>query len=161
MQELYEEDLQDRVEMCETLILMLQNDIQGNLFFSDEATFYLRGLVNKHNIRYWCEINPHVTVETVMNSPKLNVWCAMSKNQIIGPFFFDDDTVNGQNYLSMLQEFFIPEIRKLHSIRSIIFQQDGAPAHFAIDVRQYMDYHFPDRWVGRGGPVRWLHAHRI
>ena len=35
----------------------------------------------------------------------------MSKNQLIGPFFFEDDTVNGENYLSMLQQVFIPEIR--------------------------------------------------
>ena len=53
VQELYEEDMQDRVEMCKTLIPMLEdNQIQQNLFFLDEATFYLNGLVNKHNVRY-------------------------------------------------------------------------------------------------------------
>jgi hypothetical protein len=55
----------------------------------------------------------------------------------------------------MLQEFFISENRKSHIIRSIIFQQDGAPAHFAVDVRQYLDYHFPNRWIGRCGSIRW------
>ena len=90
-----------------------------------------------------------------MKSPKLNVWCAMSKNQLIGPFFFEDDTVNGENYLSMLQQFFIPEIRKLHKLQSIIFQQDGAPPHFSVDVRHYLDSRFPNRWIGRGDAVRW------
>ena len=71
--------------------------VQENFFFSDEATFYLRGLVNKHNVRYWSESNPHVTIETVMKSPKLNVWCAMSKNYLIRPFFFEEDTVDGEN----------------------------------------------------------------
>ncbi|CAF3282756.1 unnamed protein product [Rotaria socialis] len=81
VQELYEEDMQDRVEMCKTLIPMLEdNHIQQNLFLSDEATFYLNGLVNKHNVRYWSETNPHVTIETIMKFPKLNVLCAMSKN---------------------------------------------------------------------------------
>jgi hypothetical protein len=156
VQELYEEDLQDRIEMCTILIPMLQDkNTQENLFFSDEATFYLHGLVNKHNIRYWSESNPHVTIETVMKSPKLNVWCAMSKNHLIGPFFFEDDTVNGENYLTMLQNFFMPEVRKLHKVRSCIFQQDGAPPHFARDVRQYLDDQFPQRWIGRGGPIRW------
>ena len=85
VRELYEED---RVEMCKTLIPMLEdNQIQQNLFFSDEATFYLNGLVNKHNVRYWSDTNPHVTIESVMKSPKLNVWCAMSKNQSVGPYF--------------------------------------------------------------------------
>ena len=51
--------------------------------------------------------------------------------------------------------FFIGEIRKLHKVRSIIFQQDGAPPHFARDVRQYLDSQFPQRWIGRGGPIRW------
>jgi hypothetical protein len=53
VQQLYDEDLQDRVDMCKTLIPMLEDkDMQNNLFFSDEATFYLNGLVNKHNVRY-------------------------------------------------------------------------------------------------------------
>ena len=34
-----------------------------------------------------------------MKSPKLNVWCAMSKNQLVGAYFFEDDTVNGDTYL--------------------------------------------------------------
>ncbi|CAF1482110.1 unnamed protein product [Rotaria magnacalcarata] len=131
VQQLYEEDLQDRAEMYKTLISMLEDShMQENLFFSDEATFYVSGLVSKHNIRYWSETNPHVTIETVMNSPKLNVWCAMSKSKLLGPYFFEDDTVNGANYLLMLETFFIPEIRKLHKLRSAIFQQDGAPPHF-------------------------------
>ena len=156
VQQLYEEDLQDRVDMCETLIPMLADkNMQNNLFFSDEATFYLNGLVNKHNVRYWSETNPHVAIETVMNCPKINVWCAMSKNVIIGPYFFDDATVNGQNYLSMLRNFFVPEIKRRHKFSSIVFQQDGAPAHFSVNVRQYLDNQFPERWIGRGGSIRW------
>ena len=79
----------------------------------------------------------------------------MSKNQLVGAYFFEDDTVNGNNYLSMLENIFIWEVRKLLKVRSIIFQQDGAPAHFSIDVRQYLDNHFPNRWIGRDGPIRW------
>jgi len=132
IEQIYEEDMQDRVEMCRILIPMLEDSkIQENVFFSDEATFYSSAFVNKHNIRYRCETNPHATVETIMNSQKLNIWCALSKNRLIGPFFFDDEIVDGENYLAMLQSFFIPEVRRLKKGRSIIFQQDGAPPHFA------------------------------
>jgi hypothetical protein len=156
VQQLYEEDLQDRIEMCNILKPMLSNkDNEENIFFSDEATFHLNGLVNKHNVRYWSESNPFIQIETVMRSPKVNVWCAMSCNRLIGPFFFEGDTVDGPKYLSMLQEFFIPEVRKLNKMRSLIFQQDGAPAHFAVDVRRFLDKTFPGRWTGRGGPIRW------
>uniref|UniRef100_A0A914CBY8 Tc1-like transposase DDE domain-containing protein n=1 Tax=Acrobeloides nanus TaxID=290746 RepID=A0A914CBY8_9BILA len=27
---------------------------------------------------------------------------------------------------------------------------DGAPAHYSEDVRNLLDEHFPDRWIGRG-----------
>ena len=53
-----------------------------------------------------------------------------------------------QSIVSMLQEFFIPEVRKM---RSIVFQQDGAPPHFAADVRRFLDETFPGRWIGTGG----------
>jgi hypothetical protein len=55
----------------------------------------------------------------------------------------------------MLQEFFVPEIRTLRRNRSIMFQQDGAPPNFTVDVRKYLNHQFPDRWIGRDGPIRW------
>ena len=73
-QKLYEEDFQGRGELCRILLTMLLDPkIQENVFFSDEATFYVNEFVNKHNIRYGCETDPHDTLETVMKSPKLNV----------------------------------------------------------------------------------------
>ena len=79
-QESHEEDFQDRVEMCKTLVPMLENvDIQENIFFSDEA-YYLK---DKHNVRYWSETNSHVTFEASRKSPKVNAWRAMSKNKIV------------------------------------------------------------------------------
>lgn len=35
------------------------------------------------------------------------------------------------------------------------FQHDGAPAHSSNIVRNYLDNHFPRRWIGRGGPQNW------
>ncbi|CAF3484969.1 unnamed protein product [Rotaria socialis] len=151
--EVIENEPQSSVRSVATACSIMKKICKTGLRY--EVTFYLNGLVNKHNVRYWPETNPHVTIETVMKSPKLNVWCAISKNQLVGPYFFEDDTVNGNNYLSMLQNFFIWEVRKLHNVRSIVFQQDGASAPFSTDVRQYLDNHFPNRWIRRGGPIRW------
>lgn len=88
-QELYDEDMHLRVEMAERLIPLLEDPANdGNVFFSDESSFYVSGMVNKHNCRIWAASNPFVTVEAAMNSHKINVWCAMSNNQIIGPYVF-------------------------------------------------------------------------
>ena len=35
------------------------------------------------------------------------------------------------------------------------FQQDGAPAHYSVIVRHFLDDIFQDRWIGRRGPVEW------
>ncbi|CAK9821245.1 hypothetical protein ANTRET_LOCUS11 [Anthophora retusa] len=34
-------------------------------------------------------------------------------------------------------------------------QHDGAPAHYAVNVRAFLDTTFRDRWIGRCGPVLW------
>ena len=37
----------------------------------------------------------------------------------------------------------------------IYFQQDGAPPHYHLDVRAYLDAVFPDTWIGRRGPTEY------
>ena len=32
-----------------------------------------------------------------------------------------------------------------------IFQQDGAPPHWSLRVRQFLNIKLPDRWIGRSG----------
>ena len=50
VQQTYDEDMQHRVEMCRTLILRLEDNVQENGFLSDEATFHLNRFMNKHSI---------------------------------------------------------------------------------------------------------------
>lgn len=38
---------------------------------------------------------------------------------------------------------------------TMIFQHDGAPAHFSRQAREILNTYFPDRWIGRGGPINW------
>ena len=41
------------------------------------------------------------------------------------------------------------------NIDDLIFMQDGAPPHFALTVRAWLDQHFSGRWLGRRGPHEW------
>jgi len=43
----------------------------------------------------------------------------------------------------------------LHVRAGIILQHDGASAHFSRHVREFLNAHYPDRWMGRGGPILW------
>lgn len=37
----------------------------------------------------------------------------------------------------------------------LIFQHDRVPAHYSRQVRQVLHARYPDRWMGRGGPITW------
>lgn len=132
-----------------------------DMWFSDEALFHLSGRVNRHKTRFWGKEIPVEIREHQSDSPNLVVWCAMSIVGLIGPCFFkkengDAENVNGANYLHMLQNFFLPKLSQVAVNRDeVIFQQDGAPAHYSRDVRTFLDEKFPDRWIGRRGPIEW------
>ena len=72
-----------------------------------------------------------------------------------GHIFFDEATVNGKNYLKLLKEYFYPILVKKRIVRSIIFQQDGAPAHYDKEVRAWLNEEFPGKWIGRRGSIEW------
>jgi hypothetical protein len=94
----------------------------------------------------------------------ISVWAAISSKGIIGPYFFhnpsptgiyphfDPCTVNSQNYLDMIQNFFLPHLKNLPNPEDYYFQQDRAPPHYATIVRNFLTQTFDDRWIGRGCP---------
>ena len=78
---------------------------------------------------------------------------ALSCTCIYGPFMFDTN-VNGDNRLEKLKQCFLPSLVE-RCRRNAVFQQDGAPAHYARQVRTFLDQQFPGRWLGRNGPLVW------
>jgi hypothetical protein len=38
---------------------------------------------------------------------------------------------------------------------NVVFQQDGALPHWARIIREFLDVHFPGRWVGRDRTTPW------
>jgi hypothetical protein len=63
----------------------------------------------------------------------------------------------GQSYLQFLKDN-LPEIKEdlpLAIRRKLTFMQDGAPPHYSLAVRNYLDTEFPNNWIGRGGPIPW------
>ena len=104
-------------------------------------------------VRIWGKEPPHEVREPTMGSPKVNVWCALLHDRIIGPFFFCEDTVTSDVYLDMLQLFAVPQLLEYYP--DVIFQQDGAPPHWSLEVRSYLEQTFPGKWIGRDGPTAW------
>ncbi|PSN39394.1 hypothetical protein C0J52_22688 [Blattella germanica] len=101
LQFLREEDKVIRRDFCIDLLRHNEDDdgFCERIIFSDESTFHL---------------------SHVRDSPKINVFCAVSHTKMYGPFFFAEPTVN-----------------------------DGAPPHWHTDVRDYLDEVLPHRWIVR------------
>jgi hypothetical protein len=78
------------------------------------------------------------------DSPKVNVFCAVSRRRVFGLFFFVEKCVMGQVYLKMLQNWLMPQLAE-----EFIFQQDGAPPHCHMGVREYLNGNLPGRVIGR------------
>lgn len=159
VQELSEADYALRVQFCRWALEMLEQDPDffWNVCFSDEATFISNGSLNRHNCHYWSPVNPHWYRE-VLNQHRwsLHVWVGICNGQVIGPHFFER-TINGQMYLQFLENdlpTYLENIPIAARLR-LWYQQDGAPAHFARDVRTFLNRQFPNQWIGRAGPFLW------
>ena len=140
------EDGPARQLFADTMLRSIQDDPDylKRICFSDEATFHTAGIVNRHNVRIWGTSHPREYVEKERNSPKVNVWCGLLHDRVIGPFFFDEPTITSDSYLHMLETFAYQELQQLHN-PDIIFQQDGAPPHFGLQVRASLNQQFPGR----------------
>ena len=55
----------------------------------------------------------------------------------------------------MLQQFLEPQLVANGILDTDVHQQDGAPAHFALIVRNYLNGTFPELWIGRGSQRLW------
>ncbi|XP_020295795.1 uncharacterized protein LOC109860838 [Pseudomyrmex gracilis] len=157
--QLAEDDFDRRLEFCKQMMMRIDenNNLLNLIVFSDKATFELNGNVNRHNCRYWSNVNPHWMRDNhTQYHQKLNVWAGISGNNIIGPFFIDGN-LNAENYLTLLQNGIVPAIQQLfgEEFDNVWFQQDGAPAHFGLQVRAFFDHIFPEKWIGRRGTLKW------
>ena len=120
---------------------------------SMQFTVAIRTRLDEDNVRIWGSTNPHMVREVIRDSPKVNVWCCVMVDRIIGPFFFAEQTVSATTYKDMLELYAIRQLSDLQP--TVIFQQDGAPPHWALEVRWTLDKTFPAHWIRRGGPIAW------
>ncbi|EZA48012.1 hypothetical protein X777_14477, partial [Ooceraea biroi] len=65
--------------------------------------------------------------------------------------------VTGHSFLELLRDY-LPTLLEevdLETRRRMWIQMDGAPPHFARNIRHFLDKNFNGRWIGRGDPIAW------
>jgi hypothetical protein len=132
IQKLKPNDPAKQLAFCEEVLGMMERDegLSKGIIFSDKATFHLTGKVKGHNIWIWGSKKPVAVVEMECYSPKVNVFCAVSRRRVFSPFFVEK-SVTGQVYLKMLENWLMPQLAEEDEF---IFQQDGAPPHWHMGV---------------------------
>ncbi|XP_067204331.1 uncharacterized protein [Linepithema humile] len=128
-----------------------------HILWTDEATFSPNGVFNSHNFLFWEEENPQAVRQcTFQYRWSINVWAGIFANRVIGPYFLPAH-LNGQRYAEFLENELpiLLEDIPLRERETLIFQHDGAPAHYSRRVREILNDRFSDRWIGRGGPIVW------
>lgn len=127
------------------------------VLFTDEATFSRDGIFNTHNTHTWAHANPHTTVRRAHQVRySINVWAGIIGDYIIGPYQLPQ-RLTGDMYRQFLEETLpvLLEEVPLGVRRRMWFMHDGAPAHFRLTARAYLDTIYPNRWLGRAGPTPW------
>lgn len=151
-----QDDIDRRLKFCEWYLGCFEEDPQlyREIFWTDEATFKLNDTINRHNCVYWSTENPNVVcIEKHPNLPGVCIWTGIHARGLVGPYFFDN-TVTGQTYLKMLEDL-RGQMDEDPEVATIVhFMQDGAPPHYALIVRQFLDSCFGD-WIVRCGKIEW------
>lgn len=157
-QELTHDDFEKRIVFCEWALdkINQHRDFFDYVLFGDEATFHKNGSVNRHNFHYYATTNPYHIVTQSQTRWSLNVWGGIVGNHVVGPYFFEDN-LNGEMYLDFLVNRLpiLLEDVPLRIRQQMWFLHDGAPVHHNALVQGELDDQFPDRWIGRNGPVQW------
>jgi hypothetical protein len=76
------------------------------------------GYINEQNCCYWAENKPHELHQHPVHIATVTVWCAVYSNDIIGPYFFENEEkitviVNAERYKVMLNTFLLIELHPI------------------------------------------------
>lgn len=151
-----------RLDFCR---FMLNADSEDSGFlktilWTDESKFDKDGITNYHNAHFWApkqDGNPNKKrVKGSQRRFNLNVWMGIIDNYLIGPYFLPEH-LNGEFYEDFLRNELplLLEDLPLTLRRDMRYQHDGCPAHYRRGVRDWLDENYPNKWIGRGGPIPW------
>lgn len=161
VQDLLPHDFESRLGFCRFIQEHRNQDrnFTRRILFTDEACFTRSGITNLHNEHVYADENPHATKVThYQHELRINVWAGIIDTFIIGHVILPP-RLNGENYLAHLQNV-LPDLLDplpLEVRRGMWFMHDGATPHFTLNVRNYLNEQYPNRWLGRGNdaPAHW------
>lgn len=152
-------DEERRRTFCEWYTRKCQEDenFPHKIIWSDESMVTNNGIFNRRNTHYWSRNNPRLH-RTARHQHRFgfSMWVGIFGTQLIGPFFYNH-SLTAEHYRNLLEcdlEETLDSL-PLAKVRNCWFQQDGAPAHNAFIVREYLSQRFPQKWIGTHSTIPW------
>ncbi|KAJ3651713.1 hypothetical protein Zmor_017733 [Zophobas morio] len=108
------------------------------LLTTDEATLRREGVFNSRNTHIWTDQNPHAIRETHFQDRfSVNICAGMVDNNLIGPYVLPPRLMAAA-YLDFLNNYLGPLLEDvpLNVRRDLGYLHNGAPAHYAVEVRE-------------------------
>jgi hypothetical protein len=112
--------------------------------------------MNRYDVRIWSSENPRESFEHERDSPKFNVFAAMSREKQYRSFFFIQSRVTGIIYLDMLRERLMPQLQEdipdiptSHELKTLIREAYSSTDQEILHVWQEVENRFD---VGRSTP---------
>jgi hypothetical protein len=81
-------------------------------------------------------------------------FCSVTSKALIVPFF-PQTNIDAGAYQNLPAKEFLPAMHKRMTSRSTWFQRDGAPAHTAETIVNFLNRKFGTHWIGKGGEHAW------
>ncbi|GBM74390.1 hypothetical protein AVEN_203853-1 [Araneus ventricosus] len=100
---------------------------------------------------------PRATAEKERDSPTFNVFCGISLDKMFGRFLFKESTLTGITYLDMIQICFFPRLEE--EAGDFIFHRIGAPSHWLLFVREYLNDKSPQRFTDHSTDLNLVSNH--
>lgn len=149
VQALQPTDYQMRVDFCQTMLRKNQEDPNffNKILWTDESRFERSGVFNIHNYHSWAIENPQaVRPSKFQHRFSVNMWSGVLNGELVGPFELPS-RLNGATYKEFLENqlpLLLGDVN-LELRRDMVLQNDGAPCHYATQVRSYLNETYPDR----------------
>jgi hypothetical protein len=123
--------------------------------------FTREGYFNFHNVHIQTHENPHAIWEARHQTPfSINVWAGIFGDRLNDPVRLPKRLTwpTYREILERLTRDILPDVLDdvpFQLRAEMWFMHDGAPPHLSRIARQYLNDHFPWKWIGRNGPVTW------
>lgn len=135
-----------RRERCPKLLERFSDGRHRDILFTDEKLFTVEQAHNRQNNRIWSRGPPSKASRVVARAVKpksVMVWAGVGYN-LKTPLIFVPQGVKIDSacYIEMLERELLPWLEE--NADSIVFQQDGAPAHTSKRTQEWCERNFDD-----------------